>query len=92
MKQQSTKQQDTKENLTIFKVRVTGEVLATAAGTRQHQVNGRVLTFGREPIYLRAGELPQALTSDPYLMIDPVESTPPDVPVIDLRPERVAEG
>ena len=28
----------------LFKVRVTGEVLDTAHGTRKHQVNGHVLT------------------------------------------------
>ena len=75
--------------LTIYKVRVTGEALATAAGTRQHQVNGHHLTFGREPVYLRAAELPQALRSDPHLDIEAVESVPVGVPVIELKSERV---
>jgi len=75
----------------IFKVRVTGEILDTANGTRQYHVDGRLLTFGRDPIYLRAEELPKKLTTDPYLRIDTVTAAPPDVVVIDLKSERVQE-
>ena len=75
----------------IFKVRVTGEILDTANGTRQYNVEGRLLTFGRDPIYLRAESLPKKLTTDPYLRIDTVTAVPPDVVVIDLKAERVQE-
>ncbi len=75
----------------IFKVRATGEVLETATGTRQYHVEGHLLTFGRDPIYLRADVLPKKLTNDPYLRIDTVATAPPDVVVIDLKAERVQE-
>jgi hypothetical protein len=78
-----------KTTTTIFKVRVTGAVLETATATRQYKVGDDVLTFGRDPIYLRAEKLPQKLMSDPYLRIDTVETTPPDVVIIDLKAERV---
>ena len=80
-----------KKKTTIYKVRVTGEVLDTATGTRQYNVEGRLLTFGRDPIYLRADKLPKKLTADPYLKIDAVETAPPDIVVIDLKSERVQE-
>jgi hypothetical protein len=75
----------------IFKVRVTGEILDTANGTRQYHIEGRLLTFGRDPIYLRAEALPKKLTTDPYLRIDIVTTVPPDVAVLDLKAERVQE-
>jgi hypothetical protein len=75
----------------IFKVRVTGEVLDTATATRKYHIDGQLLTFGRDPLYLRADELPKKLTSDPYLRIDTVPTAPPDVVVIDLKAERVQE-
>jgi hypothetical protein len=82
MKKQQPQQQ-------IYKIRVTGEVLETATATRQHNVDGQVLTFGRDPIYLQADKLPQKLTADPYLEINPVDTVPPGNDVIDLKAERV---
>jgi hypothetical protein len=78
-----------KKTTTIFKVRVTGAVLDTATATRQVKIGDDVLTFGRDPIYLRAEKLPHKLTSDPHLRIDTVEAAPPDVVIIDLKAERV---
>lgn len=75
----------------IYKIRVTGEVLETAAATRRCIVDGLVLTFGREPVYVRADELPEQLAADPYLKIDAVESAPSGTPVINLKSERVEE-
>jgi hypothetical protein len=75
----------------IYKIRVTGEVLETAAATRRCIVDGLVLTFGREPLYVRAFELPAELATDPYLNIEAVESAPSGTPVIDLKSERVEE-
>ena len=75
----------------IYKIRVTGDVLETAAATRRVNVDGLVLTFGREPVYVQADELPQQLASDPYLRIEAVESTPLGADVIDLKSERVQE-
>ena len=76
----------------IYKVRVTGDVLDTANATRQLKLEGRVLTFGREPIYLQADKLPEKLTADPYLDIQVVDAAPPGVDVIDLKAERVQEA
>jgi hypothetical protein len=78
-----------KKTATIYKVRVTGAVLETATATRQYKVGDDVLTFGRDPIYLRAEKLPHKLMSDPYLRIDTVETPPSDVVIIDLKAERV---
>jgi len=78
-----------KTTTTIFKVRVTGAVLETVTATRQYKIGDDVLTFGRDPIYLRAEKLPHKLTSDPYLRIDTVETAPSDVVIIDLKAERV---
>jgi hypothetical protein len=78
-----------KKTTTIYKVRVTGAVLETATATRQYKVGDDVLTFGRDPIYLRAEKLPHKLMSDPYLRIDTVETPPSDVVIIDLKAERV---
>ena len=75
----------------LYKIRVTGDVLETAAATRRVNVDGLVLTFGREPVYVQADELPQQLASDPYLRIEAVESTPLGADVIDLKSERVQE-
>ena len=76
----------------IYKIRVTGEVLETANATRRVNVDGQVLTFGREPVYVRAAELPPQLADDRYLRIEKVDSAPPDVEVIELlKPERVQE-
>lgn len=74
-----------------FKIRVTGEVLDTATATRRCAVEGQVLTFGREPVYLQVDELPAELATDPYLKIDPVESAPMGFEVIDLKSERVQD-
>ena len=49
----------------IYKIRVTGEVLETANATRRVNVDGQVLTFGLEPVYVRAAELPPQLADDP---------------------------
>ena len=62
-----------KKTANIYKIRVTGDVLETATATRQYKVGDDVLTFGRDPIYLRAEKLPHKLMSDPYLRIDAVE-------------------
>ena len=78
-----------KKTANIYKIRVTGEVLETATATRQYKIGDDVLTFGRDPIYLRAEKLPQKLMSDPYLRIDAVTTVPPDVVIIDLKAERV---
>jgi hypothetical protein len=75
-----------------YKVRTTGAVLDTAAATRQLKVEGVIRTFGREPVYLQAEELPAKLASDPYLEITAVDTAPPDVIVIDLKAERVQEA
>ena len=76
---------------TIYKIRVTGDVLDTANATRQLKIEGRTLTFGREPIYLQAETLPEKINTDPYLDITTVDSVPPGTEVIDLKAERVQE-
>lgn len=73
----------------IYKIRVTGEVLETANATRRANVDGEVLTFGREPVYVRAAELPPQLADDRCLHIETVDSAPSVVVVIDLKSERV---
>jgi len=88
---QSPSQAQDQPQANIFKVRATGEVLETATCTRQYHVEGHLLTFGRDPIYLRADVLPKKLTNDPYLRIDTVATAPPDIVVIDLKAERVQE-
>jgi hypothetical protein len=76
----------------LYKIRVTGEVLETPNATRRVDVDGQVVTFGREPVYVRAAELPPQLANDPYLRIETVDSAPPDVEVIEfLKPERVQD-
>jgi hypothetical protein len=75
----------------IYKIRVTGEVLETANATRRVEVYGQVLTFGREPVYVRAAELPAQLAEDRMLRIEAVDTVPPGVVVINLKPERVQE-
>lgn len=75
----------------IYKIRVTGEVLETATATRRCTVEGQVLTFGREPVYLECNELPAELATDPYLRIETVESAPAGSDVIDLKSERVQD-
>ena len=75
----------------IYKIRVTGEVLDTATATRRVNVDGQVLTFGREPVYVRASELPPQLAKDTMLRIEGVEAAPLGMEVIDLKPERVQE-
>ena len=77
-----------------YKIRVTGDVLETAAATRRVNVSGRVLTFGREAVYLRADELPSELADDRHLRIEVLPSdaaVPPGSAVIDLKSERVQE-
>jgi hypothetical protein len=75
----------------IYKIRITGEVLETANATRRVNVDGQVLTFGREPVYVRADELPAQLADDRMLRIEAVDTVPPGVVVINLKPERVQE-
>lgn len=80
------------KEMKIYKIRVTGDVLDTANATRRVDVAGQVLTFGREPVYVRAAELPPQLADDPKLRIEKVDSAPPDMEVIELlKPERVQE-
>ena len=74
-----------------FKIRVTGDVLETAAATRRVNVDGQVLTFGREPVYLRAHELPSKLADDRHLRIETVDVAPAGSEVIDLKSERLQE-
>ena len=75
----------------MYKIRVTGEVLETVNATRRANVEGQVLVFGREPVYIRAAELPLQLSDDRYLHIEAVDSAPSVVVVIDLKSERVQE-
>lgn len=75
----------------IYKVRVTGGVLETAAATRRCKVHGRVLTFGREPVYLQAAKLPPELANDNCLRIEPVDSAPLGVEVQKLKAERIEQ-
>ena len=75
----------------IYKIRVTGEVLSTSTATRRCVVAGNVLTFGREPVYLRAVKLPPELADDRHLKIETVETVPPGAEVIRLKAERVEE-
>ena len=73
----------------IYRIRVTGEVLETPNATRRVDVDGQVVTFGREPVYVRAAELPPQIASNPNLRIETVDSAPPDMEVIELlKPER----
>jgi hypothetical protein len=77
-----------------YKIRVTGDVLETAAATRRVNVSGQVLTFGREAVYLRADELPSQLADDRHLRVEvlPADAAvPPGSAVIDLKSERVQE-
>ena len=74
-----------------YKIRVTGEVLETVNATRRVNLGGEVLTFGSEPVYVRAAELPVQLGDDRYLRIEAVDSAPSGVEVIDLKSERVQE-
>ncbi len=75
----------------LFKITVTGAVLDTANATRRVNVDGQVLTFGREPVYVRAAELPRVLTDDPHLRTEEVQAAPPGVAVTKLKAERVQE-
>ena len=75
----------------IYKLRVTAEVLETVNATRRVIVDGQVLTFGREPVYIQTDELPLQLADDRYLMIEAVDSAPSGSEVIDLKAERVQE-
>jgi hypothetical protein len=77
-----------------YKIRVTGDVLETAAATRRINVSGQVLTFGREAVYLRADELPSQLADDRHLRVEvlPADTAvPPGSAVIDLKSERLQE-
>jgi hypothetical protein len=75
----------------LYKIRVTAEVLETARETRRVNVDSHVLTFGRQPAYIRAVKLPPQLADDPYLRIEAVDTPPSGVPIIDLKSERVQE-
>jgi hypothetical protein len=77
--------------MNVYKIRVTGAVLETSNATRRVNVNGQVLTFGREPVYIRAAELPSELADDPCLRIEEVQFAPPGAEVIKLKAERVQE-
>lgn len=77
--------------MNVYKIRVTGAVLNTVNATRSVTVDGQVLTFGLEPVYIRAAELPPVLTGDPHLRIEEVQSAPPGVPVTKLKAERVQD-
>ena len=77
--------------MNVYKIRVTGEVLETVAATRRVNVNGFVLTFGREPVYVRAAKLPPQLADDPKLRIETVDTAPPGVEVLGLKAERVQD-
>lgn len=77
--------------MNVYKIRVTGAVLETSNATRRVIVDGQVLTFGREPVYIRAAALPPELTDDPCLRIEEVQSAPPGVSVTKLKAERVQE-
>ena len=79
------------KEMNLYKIRVTGEVLETTAATRRVNVAGQVLTFGREPVYVRAAELPPELADDPCLRIEAVQSAPLGVEITELKPERVQE-
>ncbi len=76
----------------IYKIRVTGDVLATTNGTRRCTVNARVLTFGREPVYIESTSLPESLLNDSNLLVETVEVIPPGAIVADLKSERVQDG
>jgi hypothetical protein len=80
------------DKMKTYKVRTTGAVLDTAAGTRHLKIEGTIRAFGREPIYIQSENLPEKLASDPYLEITAVDAAPPDVLVIDLKAERVQEA
>jgi hypothetical protein len=75
----------------IYQIRVTGEVLSTSEATRRCIVAGHVLTFGREPVYVQAAQLPPELAGDRHLKIEAVETAPPGAEVIRLKAERVEE-
>jgi hypothetical protein len=75
----------------VYKIRVTGAVLETSHATRRVTVDGQVLTFGREPVYLRAAALPPEIAGDPYLRIEEVQSAPPGEAVTRLKAERIQE-
>lgn len=79
------------KEMNVYKIRVTGEVLETAAATRCVKVGDQVLTFGREPVYVRAAKLPPQLADDPFLRIEAVQSAPLGTEVLELKPERVQE-
>ena len=69
----------------IYRIRVTGDVLETVNATRRHNIDGEVITFGREPVYSEADELPEELADDNYLRIDTVDSAPAGVRVIQKK-------
>ena len=76
----------------IYKIRVTADVLETSNATRRVTVDSKVLTFGLEPVYVRAAELPPQLADDTHLRIETVDSAPTDMEVIELlKPERVQD-
>ncbi|HVS00031.1 MAG TPA: hypothetical protein VMW27_25620 [Thermoanaerobaculia bacterium] len=75
--------------MNVYEIRVTSAALDTSNAIRRITVDGQVLTFGREPVYIRAAELPPKLTEDPYLRIQEVKSAPPGVAVTMLKAERV---
>lgn len=81
------------QNQTVFKIRIRRPeiLLDTPAGTRRYTVHGEVLTFGREPVYLQASQLPPELANDAYLDVEPVEAAPPGTEVLHLKAERIEQ-
>ena len=69
----------------IYRIRVTGDVLETVNAMRRHNIDGQVITFGREPVYIEADELPEELADDNYLRIDTVDAAPAGVRVIQKK-------
>jgi len=55
-------------------------------------VDGQVLTFGREPVYVRAAELPPATRRRSQAAVEKVDSAPPDMEVIELLKPRARPG
>ncbi len=81
------------QNQTVFKIRIRRPeiILDTPAGTRRYTIHGQVLTFGREPVYLQAAQLPPELANDAYLDVEPVEAMPPGTEVLHLKAERIEQ-
>jgi hypothetical protein len=77
--------------MNVYKIRVTGDVLDTPEATRRRAVDGITLAFGREPVYIRAAQVPPEIAADPYLQVEEVEFAPPNFEILKLKAERVQE-